>query len=155
MASTTVDLKNEVRTILGNHSSAEFMALSREERNTVYKRYLIAEETLHEGTRECTEDELRAIESFASSDIRRGALLRMDSCVGGDSAGQKIVREARKVYYSKNTFALSAGDLRGFLVDTVQSWVRKIVTAPIEFTNYRTIRIRIRIESDRIVYLDS
>ena len=105
MASTTVDLKNEVRTMLGNRSFAEFMALSREERNTVYKRYLIAEETLHEGTRECTEDELRAIESFASSDIGRGALLRMDSCVGDDSAGQKIVREARKVYYNKNTFA--------------------------------------------------
>ena len=68
MASTTVDLKNEVRTMLGNRSSAEFVALSREERNTVYKRYLIAEETLHEGTGECTEDELRAIESFASSD---------------------------------------------------------------------------------------
>ena len=28
-------------------------------------------------------------------------------------------------------------------------------TAPIEFTNYRTIRIRNEFESDRIVYLDS
>ena len=90
---------------------AEFIKLPLEERNKVYRRYLVkgGYVQIEEG-----DDD----DSFNPT-IADGVLLRQEYMVGNDTASKQIVQEAREVHYTENTFTVRSHWLCEFVTDTL------------------------------------
>ena len=100
-----------------------------EEREAVYMQYLVSPKIIdYEG------EDVPGHEMIASP-LFPGVLLRQEENVGADSEGQQIAREARQVYYMRNTFAVQSHNLGDFFIDqiegglpvSVEGLVRKIL----------------------------
>ncbi len=77
--------------MLRRHTPAKFVKLSLEERNAVYKRYLVTENMVQ--IEEGDDD------NFFNPELIKGVLLRQEYIVGDDEAGKQIAKEAREIYY--------------------------------------------------------
>src|SRR6266480_7151586 len=94
-----MDRTAEIQWMLGGLTPAEFVELPLEERNEVYKRYLVKEDgyvQIEEG-----DDS-----DFFNPTIAKGVILRQEYFMGSDAAGRQIVQEARQVYYTHNIFTV-------------------------------------------------
>jgi hypothetical protein len=122
-----MDHQAQVQQMLRGHTAAEFVKLPVEERNAVYKRYLVTEAIvqIEEG-----DDN-----DFFNPELADGVLLRQEYLVGYDEGGKQVAKEAREIYYRQNLFIVRSHWLCEFLVNTladsrpfrVESLVRKII----------------------------
>lgn len=122
-----MDDQEQVQEMLGGRSPAEFIKLPEEERRAYYQEHLVTEEIvqIEEG-----DDNY-----ICNPELANGDMLRQEYFVGDDAAGVQVVREAREVYYTENTFAVRSHWLCEFLIDTladekpfpVDSLIRNIV----------------------------
>lgn len=117
------------RVLLGNRTPEVFLQLSAERQEKIYRRELIKTSPFIAGASDR--------DAEANEEIINNGLLRQARYMGTTEAAKHIVEEARKIFYTRNTFYVRIGDLRQFLwnkfatgeVDDVRGLIRNITIA--------------------------
>jgi hypothetical protein len=106
-----MDFQHKVQQMLEGKTPAQFSKLPKERREAVFRRHLVQEEyvQIEEG-----DDE-----DFFNEKIANGVLLRQEDVMGNDEVGRQLVKEARELYYSENTFTVRSHWLCEFIRDTL------------------------------------
>jgi hypothetical protein len=117
-----------VKNMLGNRTPTQFVELRPAERLIVYRRHLVSPRVLTATVRYTLNDShgLRALIRLLDDSHGVRPLTRLQK---GDQemASQKIMREAKKVFYSENKFDMSSAYLKQFFKDDSTALVRFIV----------------------------
>jgi hypothetical protein len=106
--------KLEVHRMLKGLTPVQFVDMPWEEREAVYMQHLVSPEVL-----DFEKEDIPNHELFGSPLL--GVRLRKEEYVGGSDEGKQIAREARQVYYMRNTFAVLSHNLGDFFIDQVES----------------------------------
>ena len=101
-----------LRQVLGGHTPAEFALLPKEERKKVYRAHVYVEDAfiiLADGR----------VNLSSNPELANGLMLLQEYYMGRDEVGKGLVKEARDIFYTENTFVVWSYDLRKFVQDTL------------------------------------
>lgn len=115
LLATAMEHREEVLRMLGGRTPAQFMKSSVEERNRVYRKYLVNSGRVLVDNADEDEDEI------LNPEIAHGVILRQQYLVGSDKAGKHLAKEAQGIYYGENRFTVRSHALGEFSHDSLRT----------------------------------
>ena len=88
-----------LRQVLGGHTPAEFALLLEEERKKVYRAHVYVKDAFI-----ILAD--RRVNLLLNPELANGLMLLQEYYMGRDEVGKGLVKEARDIFYTENTFVV-------------------------------------------------